>query len=141
MKNCKQSGFTLIELMVSVVIVGILTAVAVPSYTSYIVKGSRAAAQTQLLQLANLQEKIYLNSSQYSASITNAYNGTAAAANGLGSTGQTQDGKYTLSVVTPSGGQTYTISATPVAGKTQASDGTLTINESGKKTRSGNPDW
>jgi type IV pilus assembly protein PilE len=137
----KQSGFTLIELMITVVIVGVLTAIAVPSYSSYVVKGSRSAAQTQLLQLANLQEKIYLNSSQYSASVTNAYNGTAATANGLGSTGQTQDGRYNLSVVTPTGGQTYTISATPVAGKSQASDGTITINESGKKTRSGNPDW
>lgn len=141
MKLCKQSGFTLIELMITVAIIGILTSIALPSYTSYIVKGSRSAAQTQLLQLANLQEKIYLNSSQYSASVTNAYNGTAAAANGLGSSSQTQDGKYDLSIVTPTGGQTFTISATPVAGKSQASDGTMTINESGQKTRSGNADW
>ena len=50
-------GFTLIELMIAMAVVGILTAVAWPSYQNYVIRSSRQAAQTELLQLANLQEK------------------------------------------------------------------------------------
>jgi type IV pilus assembly protein PilE len=123
-------GFTLIELLVAVAIVGILAAIAIPNYSNYVIRSSRAAAQTQLLQLASLEEKIYLNSNAYSANMTTAYNGTSAG--GLGATtGLTSDGKYTLTVVSP--GQTFTITATPVAGSTQANDGNLSISENGQR--------
>jgi len=128
MKFHRINGFSLIELMIAVVIVGILAAVAMPSYNNYVIRGSRAAAQTELLELASLQEKIYLNSSAYTASATTGYNGTSAG--GLGKTsGLTTDGKYTFAAVAP--GQTYTITATPVAGGKQAGDGCLTIQENG----------
>ena len=61
----RKKGFTLIELVVAVAIIGILTAIAFPSYRNYVIRSSRSAAQTELLQLANLQEKIYLNSNGY----------------------------------------------------------------------------
>lgn len=130
MKLHRMNGFSLIELLVAVVIVGILAAIAMPSYSNYVIRGSRAAAQTELLELASLQEKIYLNSNAYTASVTAAYNGTSAVGNGLGrTTGLTSDSKYTLTVVAP--GQTYTLTATPVAGSKQAGDGCLTIQENG----------
>ena len=124
----RTNGFSLIELLVAVVIVGILAAIAMPSYRNYVIRGARAEAQTELLELASLQEKIYLNSNAYTASVTAAYNGTSAG--GLGKTsGQTSNGKYTLSL---SGiGQTFTLTATPVAGGWQAGDGCLTIRENG----------
>ena len=128
MKTFRNGGFSLVELMIAVVIVSILAAIAVPSYRNHTVKAARAAAQTELLELASLQEKIYLNSNAYSSSMTTAYNGTAAG--GLGrTTGLTPDGKYTLSVVAP--GQTHSLTATPVAGGKQAGDGCLTIQENG----------
>jgi len=130
MKFRLMQGFTLVELLVVVAIIGILSAVAIPSYSRYIVKGSRAAAQTELLKLASLQEKIYLNSSAYSNSITGAYTGNAA--DGLGKTsGLTDDAKYALAV--SSTGQAFTISATPVVGKSQEGDGTLSISENGQR--------
>lgn len=130
MKPNRSGGFSLIELMIAVVIVGILAAIAVPSYQSHTIKASRAAAQTELLELASLQEKIYLNSNAYTANMTTAYTGNSTG--GLSKTsGLTTDGKYTLTVVSP--GQTYTITATPVAGKSQEGDGNLTISENGQR--------
>lgn len=130
MKIYRISGFSLIELMVAVVIVGILAAIAMPSYSNYVIRGSRAAAQTELLEMASLQEKIYLNSNAYTASVNTAYNGTSAG--GLGrTTGQTSDNKYALAL--SGGGQTYTLTATPVAGTGQAGNGCLTIQENGMR--------
>jgi len=124
----RMNGFSLIELMVAVVIVSILAAIAMPSYNNYLIRGSRAAAQTELLEMASLQEKIYLNSNAYTPNISTGYDGSATG--GLGRTsGQTSDGKYALAL---SGvGQTYTLIATPVAGGRQAGDGCLTIQENG----------
>ncbi len=129
MNSRRMNGFTLIEILIVVAIIGILAAVAIPNYSKYVVNGSRSGAQTELLQLAALEEKIYLNSNSYSANVTSAYDGTATG--GLGSTGSTKDGKYTFSVT--STGQTYTLAATPVTGSTQASDGILSISENGKR--------
>ena len=65
MRNNKQNGFTLIELMVTVAIVGILAAVAYPSYTSHVQKGARRAAQAQMLDIANRQQQFLLGSRAY----------------------------------------------------------------------------
>src|SRR5665647_2167849 len=88
-------GFTLIEMMIVVAIVGILAAVALPSYRNHIIRATRVQAQTELLELAGLQEKIFLNSNNYAFSVTAAYNGTSAGGLGLTS-GQTKDGRYTI---------------------------------------------
>lgn len=131
MKFHRNKGFSLIELMIAVVIVGILATIAVPSYQSHIIKASRAAAQTELLELASIQEKIYLNSNAYTPNMITAYNGTSAG--GLGkTTGLTTDGKYTLAF-TGVPAQTYTITATPVAGKSQVGDGNISISENGQR--------
>lgn len=134
MKSHPASGFSLIEVMIVVVIVGILAAIALPSYNNYVVRASRAAAQTELLQLASLQEKIYLNSNAYTANINTAYNGTAAG--GLGETDSlTEDHKYVLSVV--SDGQTFTLNAAPVVGSMQDGDGNISIKENGERLWNG----
>lgn len=130
-KPAATAGFTLIELMIAMVIIGILVAVGYPSYTQYIVRNSRAAAQVEVSELSSMQEKIFLNSNAYSANMSTAYAGTAAG--GLGKTsGKTDDGKYTLSIVAT--GQSYTITATPVTGAMQASDGAFSIASTGART-------
>lgn len=127
-----MKGFTLIELMIVVVIVGILAAVAMPSYRNYIVRAARVEAQTELLELASLQEKIFLNSNNYAFSVTTAYNATSAG--GLGRTsGQTKDGRYSLALDITAPAQTFVLTATPVTGGSQEGDGNISVSESGRR--------
>ncbi|MDB6000650.1 MAG: Tfp pilus assembly protein PilE [Rhizobacter sp.] len=58
-------GFTLIELMITVAIVGILAAIAYPSYTSSVLKGRRAEGRTALIDLMQQQERLYTQSGTY----------------------------------------------------------------------------
>ena len=136
MKNTTQ-GFTLIELLIAVAIVGILTAIALPSYNSSVVKGSRASVQTELMQAAAIEEKIYLNSNSYSVStniIIDAYTGQSTG--GVGWNATSKDGKYSFSCVGCTA-STYTLTATPVNGKPQENDGTLSIDQTGNKVWTG----
>ncbi len=63
----KNSGFTLIEVLVVVAIVGILSAVAVPGYQSYVLKTFRANAQSYIMNLATQQEAYYLRNNQFAS--------------------------------------------------------------------------
>ena len=132
MKRFGARGFTLIEMMIVVAIVAILAAVALPSYTAHVVRAARVQAQAELLELASLQEKIFLNSNSYSASVTAAYNGTSGG--GLGrSSGMTNDGRYTLALDISTPSQTFVLTATPASGGTQVGDGNISVSESGQR--------
>ena len=124
-------GFTLVELVVVIAIVAILAMLALPSYREYVIRSSRDAAKTELIELAGLQEKIFLNSSAFSTSISANYDGSAAG--GLGSaSAKTRDGRYDLSVTVASA--SFTLTSTPVAGGSQAGDGDLTLDSEGRRT-------
>ena len=127
----RARGFTLVELMIVVAIVAILSAIAVPSYREYIKRSSREAGQAQLVEMAGVQEKIFLNSNAYTASVTTGY--TGASTGGLGvASGRSRDGRYALSAAVA--GASFTLTATPVSGSTQAGDGNLTIDSQGQRT-------
>lgn len=66
----KTSGFSLVELMVSVAIIGIISAVAYPSYVDYIAESTRSDGLGAVMRVANLQEQFYLDNRQYTADMT-----------------------------------------------------------------------
>jgi type IV pilus assembly protein PilE len=66
----KQRGFTLIELMIAVVIVGILAAIAYPSYVNNVTKSRRSAAEAFMLSVANKQEQYLLDARRYATALT-----------------------------------------------------------------------
>jgi type IV pilus assembly protein PilE len=115
-------GFTLIELMVTVAIVGIIAAVAYPSYTDYVVKGNRAAAQAYMLALANKQEQFMLDSRQYS--------GTPAT---LLAVPADVSQHYTVTITTGTAPPTYTITATALQADRDPKCGNLTLTHEGTK--------
>lgn len=148
MQIIKQDGVTLIELLIVVVIVGILAAIAYPSYLDHVRRANRADAQSVLLEAAQFLERNYTTNNCYhrtdsacgSARSTN--NCAAAAAGEVSLTGLCQSPKdgtarYNISF-TSILGQSYTLQAVPTG--TMAGDtlcGTLTLTNAGVKGESG----
>ena len=125
-------AFTLVEVLITVTILGIIMAVALPSYRAHLVKQSRSAAQTELIELGAMQEKIYLNSNAYTTNLSGNYTGVSTG--GLGrTTSKTSDGKYDLALVGATA-NSYTLTATPASGSTQVNDGVITLNSNGTRT-------
>lgn len=68
-QNDRQSGVTLLELMIVVVIIGIIASAAYPLYSQYVVRAKRAAGTTMLLQVADRQQQYFMDNKQYASSL------------------------------------------------------------------------
>ena len=146
--NSKQQGFTLIELMIVVTILGILAAIAYPSYQGYVKRTHRADMMSEMQQIASRIESNKINYKRYDRiPLSSVLSGTVAT-NGSVSfpsagtvlynviigTGTWGEADWTTSTGTLGGGN-WTIRATPAAGQHMANDGNLTLNSRGEKCR------
>lgn len=129
--KCKhRNGFTLIELMVVITIVGILAAIAIPSYTRYIDQSNRSDAKATLLQLVQILERNYTEANSYQKLSDKTTDFTLP----ITRSPQTGTKLYDIAISNQSA-STYTLTATRTAGARQASDacGDFTINQFGQK--------
>lgn len=118
----KQRGVTLLELLIVIAIVGVLASIANSGYRGYMVQSHRGSVTSTLLDLAQRQEKYFLENGAYTASLDDL--GSAADA----------PAHYRLSVTTPSTGE-YTLSATATPEGPQSVDTgctTLSLNHLGQ---------
>jgi type IV pilus assembly protein PilE len=120
----RANGFTLIEVMITVVIIGILASIAYPSYMSQVRKSRRSEAVAVLSQIQQAQERWRANCPFYAGSISAANSGCpatpGAVSSGLG-IGAVSDARYTYALSNVSG-TTYTLTATAITGSSQAGD-------------------
>jgi type IV pilus assembly protein PilE len=124
-----KRGFSLIELLIVLVIIGILTSIAYPSYREYITRARRSDGQAALLDLASRMERYYSENNTYQTATI----GTGGTTDVL-STNSSPETWYTLSIITATNAA-YTLQATPtgIQGTTDTRCQSLTINNLGAK--------
>lgn len=134
MKKENEAGFTLVELMVTVAIIGILAAIAYPSYTQYVLRANRAEARSMLLENAQFLERNFTTANRYDQD---------SAGNAIGNSQlprQTSPvngaAKYNISFDAIAS-QTFTLKAVPTGSMTGDACGDFTLTNTGLQGAAG----
>jgi type IV pilus assembly protein PilE len=121
----RQKGFTLIELMITVVIIAILASIALPSYQQYVKRGNRSAAQAQMMDIANRQQQFLVANRAYATKQNLEDSGYSPP--------EEVSANYDYSISIGSGAvPSYTIQFTAIG--SQVSDGDLSLTSDGTKS-------
>ena len=123
-------GFTLIEMIVVMAIIGILFAIAAPAYRRSILKSNRSDAQITLTRLATLEERYYFRENNYTGSFADIVTGATA-----GQPISSDDGNYSIALTVTAGGTGWSMTATAVGNQLKDTEcKTLTLTSLGAKT-------
>ena len=129
------SGFSLIEIMVVLAIVGILTAVALPAYQESRMSAGRADGKNALMEVVSIQERFYSNNFSYSTHANPLASPSVASVT-------SDDGNYVISVAACAGvgntiGNCFVATATPQGPQANDSCGNLTVTNTGVRAAAG----
>lgn len=132
MMRSRERGITLMELLTVVVILGILAAIAIPSYRNYLIRAQRTDATSALLRIAAAQEKFYLQNNTYATN--DQLDDPPPGGLGIPST---EHGYYDVAITKEDDLTVdFVATATPVDAGPQANDGscaTFTIDQAGRR--------
>lgn len=134
-RSKKISGFTLIELMITVAIVGILVSIALPSYREYINRGKRAQARSEVLRAEGWLERFYTENNRYTNNANNSANTVFATRFGpIPNDG----GPVNYNVTAVMTATTYTLTAAPAGSMVGDACGSYTKTNVAPTTSTGN---
>jgi prepilin-type N-terminal cleavage/methylation domain-containing protein len=110
MKHTRQKGFTLIELMIVIAIIGILATVAIPQFASYRARGFDSGTMSDIRNISTAQEAYHIDNKTYAGSLE-VLQGAAnvSLTNGVSVSFSKSDSSFTLVGYHPSGLKTYTL--------------------------------
>ncbi|MDX9741027.1 MAG: type IV pilin protein [Gammaproteobacteria bacterium] len=121
--HSRSQGFTLVELVIVISLIGILAMIAIPAYTDSVTKARRSDGHAALMDLMTRQERFFTERNTYTTDLSDLGVSTASA-----------EGFYTLSAAACGGSViTSCVQLTATAGSAQSHDGNLTLNSRGQK--------